>query len=598
MEVTSGPSHLPPRNDQQKQRSGSISSAVSLTATSSRPQTPPSTQECPVEPSVPSDAEDVDQVARNKQEFSLSKIEYTSYQDHERYIPQSERVETGTNTVPEPKRRTSVEAKKTEETQTSENDSEEETNWRVVNQIIQENMQIKTSKRTDSESSNCSTYRKSVSFDLDHDNKRPTNYYSGGSDAENDVFKGTQRKGILRSPSPFLDREQPKPLQTFVDREIERENPFRKEFFRNEEEQQQQQTKARPASVYEPESPQWSFEQIKQKMETISRSNAELRQEQEQNEFKKQIEGAKSMGNLGRGPKPPKPPKPLHIRKANLVYNEGIEDINRKMFQGDFVEFEHDARTNTIKEVQRPFSPEVQIASPTPSSTGSLDSVRMSRQRSMERPKERPPPPPPPPPKVPPPKKLHSLDYEHVHFDSLPLPMTPQYRNENSKVNILVTQEEHRRIMLQENELRNSLQSDLNLVGRDSDTESYLSSIAPEFSPVSTLQRSVSPLKVFPGIEKVPVHLRDLPSPQHPSYVRPKSQLDEDEEEGVKKLPAAGVGCKEKDTVSVEEEGSGTDDDDDDGVDIDKYLPSDHRGGTNYYQTATFSTFSGKETQV
>lgn len=606
-------------------RSGSVSSAVSLTANSTRNQPPePKSQPKPaqvqlVQPVISASTSDLNkhhemgpghkspEDREETQELTASRTEYTSYQDHERYIPQPDRVAMGTNTEPtekpQAKRRTSVEAKKAEDTlQASENDTEADDNSSVVNQIVQENIQAKRSKRTDSESSNSSAYRKSVSFDLDHDNgRRSTNYCSGGSDAENDVFKpGQQRKGILRSPSPFLDRE-PKKLQTFmaVDTETDRENPFRAEFFRDEKEPG---TKGRPASVYEPESPNWTFEQIKQKMESISRSTAELRQQQDQaqTDFKRQIEGAKSMGQINRGPKPPRPPKPLHIKKANLVYNEGIEDINRKMFQGDFVEFEHDARTNTIKEVQRPFSPEMQFTSPTPSTTGSLDSGRVSRQKSVERPKERPPPPPVAPP--PPPKKVHSQDYEYVHIESLPLPQTPQWRNENSKVNWKVSQEEHRRIMLQENELRNSLQSDLNLVGlsgarvHDSDTESYLSSIAAEFSPVSTLQRPVSPLKLFPNVEKVPVQLKDLPSPQHPSFVRPKSQLVEE--------PEPSVGCQCKDTVSdnrraEDSEDESTDDDgaSDDGIDIDKYLPQDH-ANDDYYATATFSTFSGKETSV
>lgn len=553
--------------------------------------------------------------------FSTTRTEYTSYQDHERYTPQPERVATATNTEtvekPQPLRRTSVETKKTEETQTSDNDSEPDDNSRVVNEIVREQFEDhkQPKKRTESESSNGSTYRKSVSFDLDGDARRPsTNYCSGGSDVENDVFKSNgQRKGILRSPSPFIDRE-PKNLLTFKplernDKEIERDNPFRKEFFRDHDQPQNDPKRARPASVYEPESPQnWSFEHIKQKMEKISRSTVELEQQAADVEFKRQIEGAKSLGQINRGPKPPRPPKPLHIRKANLVYNEGIEDISKKMFQGDFVEFEHDIRTNTIKEVPRPFSPENrQITSPTPSSTSSLDSLRMSRQKSVERPKERPPPPPPP-------KNISkkSISQEYLNFEHLPLPSPPppmhqqQWRNENSKVNIVVSQEEHRRIMLQENELRNSLQGDLHLVGlpsnvsQDSDTESYLSSIVQEFSPVSTLQRSISPLKVFPNVEKVPVHIMNLPSPQ-----RPRSLLVEDNNS----LQSAGgnvAGCL--DTVSDkevvlqqggkddEETVETSDDESDDGIDIDKYLPRDNTD--EYYSTATFSTFSGKETQV
>lgn len=602
------------RLEQRTGRSGSVSSSVSLTANSQKMS---SNQSLADENNNNNDQPRKVRMEEPRQERESPTESLPSaapYQDHERYIPQPERVTMATNTEtierPQPKRRTSVEAKKTEETQTSDNDSEVESNTRIVNQMVQPQNPYGTikSKRTDSESSNCSAYRKSVSFDLDQDNKRQNNYYSGGSDAENDVFRPSgQRKGILRSPSPFKD---PKPVPMFVDpveSEIERENPFRKEFLEQQQQDQQRTNKPRPTSVYEPESPNWTFEQIKQKMENISRSNAELRQEPDPNEFRRQIEGAKSMVHINRGPKPPRPPKPVLIKKANLVYNEGIEDINRKMFQGDFVEFEHDVRTNTIKEVQRPFSPEIQrITSPTPSSTSSMDSLRTNRQRSIDRPKDRPPPPPVAP--SPPTKRMHSQEYEvaAVHFESLPLPQTPQWRSENCKVNMVVTQDEHRRIMLQENELRNSLQSDLNLVGlppsgsglmspppfvHDSDTESYLSSIAPEFSPVSTLQRPASPMKLFPNLEKVPVHLGNLPSPQH--VLRPGSRL-------VEEPPKTVAGWKNQDTVSAEDSESeeASEDDSDDGIDIDKYLPSEKGDANDYYATATFSTFSGKETQV
>lgn len=521
-------------------------------------------------------------------------------------------------TKPQPTRRISLDARKSEGVQTSDNDSDMET-AKIIDEILncQEKKNRTPAKRTDSESSNCSTHRKSVSFDLDegkskvtpvdiysgyHGHTITTDYHSGNSDLENDVFsRPERRRGILRSPSPYstLEREN-KTVVVMVDKEIERENPFRDEALGinvpKKDQQPQEPDKNRPVSLYNHDY-SWTFDRIQKNVEDVSKSSVDVSKSEEQ-DFKNKIDAAKSMSELNRQKKPILPPKPLNIKKANLVYNEGIEDINKKMAQGDFVEYEHDPRTNTIKEVPRPFSPERPLS---PASHRSS----VSRQKSVERPKERPPPPPPVIKKnVPPPDRFERVS---AHFDNLPLPKTPEWIHENSKTTVFVTEDEHREIMLNENELRRSIQSDLHLMGLmgpqvtsptnpflnndSSDNESFLSSIAPEFSPVSTLQRPVSPSQIFPPAERVPVHLKDLPKPQHP-YLRPSSRLEN--------IPNMNEVCDEdEDGTNIEE------DSDDDGVDIDSYLAKENSkwaGNANrrdeFYTTASFSTFSGKETQV
>uniref|UniRef100_A0A182QNS2 PDZ domain-containing protein n=1 Tax=Anopheles farauti TaxID=69004 RepID=A0A182QNS2_9DIPT len=92
------------------------------------------------------------------------------------------------------------------------------------------------------------------------------------------------------------------------------------------------------------------------------------------------------------------------IKRAEVVHNQAARKLREEFGQGDLIEYEHDTVTNTIREV-RPERVEVLAAK----------------------------------------------------FDTLPVKRTAQFVHENTPNNLLVTDDVHRQVLLEENEVRNRL---------------------------------------------------------------------------------------------------------------------------------------------
>lgn len=370
-----------------------------------------------------------------------------------------------------------------------------------------------------------------------------------------------QKRGILRSPSPMTDypilRSQqqshshhyyqspppPPPLTTLSrkdvdvgedmsDKEIERDNPFRKEFLSKEDLHRIdtenaaiysnviKRNSAENARYSRPQSVHDSYERppsVLTPREQIYLSNDNLLDSSASNPA-----GIKripiKIGNLNTPMilrKPPLPPaKPqLPIKHADLVRNEGLEMLEPN--QG-FIEYEHHADTNTITIARpappppiTPLSAEVfpDIPLPPVPPVQSPNRTRFGRNQSVERP-TLPPPPPPPINKLlssnpPPPPPQMKIEIVPAKFDVLPIARKPEYIHGSLGGSILVSEEMHRNILLQENEIRNSRNSGIYSSDRESITitDQY-------FIP----QNEYSPTKVLP------VQYSQLPRPQQPGY--------------------------------------------------------------------------------
>ncbi|XP_065371150.1 protein lap4 isoform X2 [Calliphora vicina] len=273
----------------------------------------------------------------------------------------------------------------------------------------------------------------------------------------------------------------PPPIESVkLPTEIERENPFRDAFL-DKNRMDDEYTEIAKAISKSPRSPKdtnyffgaksgWkSSEDILQSERTSGRSTPNTVISQQ----------SKSTENLASRPKKPPPtlPKPK-VKKADLVKNFALESFqSADVGHGDFAVFEHDPNTNEIHQVSR-------STNSGPSSTPSPRlPVRVNIPKSPSRPKDSPPPPPinfATMPKLPPkmqPSLIPAIHDESHYMEVLPpLPPIPpllaaptidevppsqrrpsDFIHENSPDNILVSEEEHRTILLQENELRNQL---------------------------------------------------------------------------------------------------------------------------------------------
>lgn len=466
-----------------------------------------------------------------------------------------------------------------------------------------------SSSPVDSQRSTSSLCRKSVSFDLDveeftppynsndsdYEERKFTEHYDENAFYEKSRFHQNQQnqqqqpkriKGILRAASPNVYYHPPAYTQNrmipttttmveqeFIeieDDEIEKENPFRKEYLSQEELnntfEDDQQTLLAIQSVVASDSDQSEMRNpfVQGSSSSIGSTEYLNKNQASKIPIKKTI--FKATGNLvdkpliGGRPKPPPPPRPPmpQVKVAEMVKNEGLERMSQHMEDDDFMEFVHDVKTNTIQEVKshskEAFSPENSPLPPIPKNPP--PPLNLKRLNSKERPKDSPPAPPTPIAVTPTSEILEILP---AKYDNFPRKQTPNYVNENSQSNMLVTELEHREILLTENELRNAILSEydenssidnnsekLNLnfsstnpfLDHDtisSTTFSYASS--PNLlSPVSTLDKSgsstmsqytpvyrdiqhVSPINILPPHPQVlPVHYGQLPKPQHANY--------------------------------------------------------------------------------
>uniref|UniRef100_A0A182M4H0 Uncharacterized protein n=1 Tax=Anopheles culicifacies TaxID=139723 RepID=A0A182M4H0_9DIPT len=103
------------------------------------------------------------------------------------------------------------------------------------------------------------------------------------------------------------------------------------------------------------------------------------------------------------------------IRRAEVVRNQAARKLHEEFGQGDLVEYEHDSVTNTIREVV--------VGGVVPSST-----------RHPER-----------------------VEVLPAKYETLPIKRTAQFVHENTPNNLLVPDEVHRQVLLEENEVRNKL---------------------------------------------------------------------------------------------------------------------------------------------
>ncbi|XP_061505088.1 protein lap4 isoform X4 [Anopheles gambiae] len=108
------------------------------------------------------------------------------------------------------------------------------------------------------------------------------------------------------------------------------------------------------------------------------------------------------------------PPASNPIRRAEVVRNQAARKLQEEFGQGDLVEYEHDTATNTIREVS---------VGPGPAARGRPERVEMLPAK----------------------------------FETLPVKRTAQFVHENTPNNLLVPDEVHRQVLLEENEVRNKL---------------------------------------------------------------------------------------------------------------------------------------------
>lgn len=447
-------------------------------------------------------------------------------------------------------------------------------------QIIKKREEYSSSP-VDSQRSTSSLCRKSVSFDLDveeytppynpnesdHDEGKSNEYdenvfyEKSRSNQQHQHLQPRRIKGILRAHSPNVYYHQTAPQnrtpttfeKDFIgddDEEIEKENPFRKEYLSQEELNTYDEVQIQPPSA---------IHSVVSDVDQLHGSSENLNKNQPSKiPIKKTI--FKATGNLvdkqgvteAERPKipPPRPPKP-QVKVAEMVKNEGLEKMSQQMDEDDFMEFVHDANTNTIQEVKshprESFNPDESPLPPIPRNPP--PSLNFRRTNSKERPKDSPPPPPTPIARTPTSEIIEILP---AKFENFPRKQTPNFVNENSPTNILVTEDEHRDILLSENELRNAILTEYDekisinsetLIHNFSSTNPFLDDAASSFSygsspnllsPVSTLDKStsstlsqytpvyrdiqrVSPINIFPSQPQVlPVHYGQLPTPQQP----------------------------------------------------------------------------------
>ncbi|XP_055699189.1 protein lap4-like isoform X4 [Phlebotomus papatasi] len=460
--------------------------------------------------------------------------------------------------------------------------AEEEILTKKPQNVVKEKPKEKVVYRGESDRSSVNSYRgesgrKSVSFDLSENSSEETpetpvyhrpmtpkpdpcrhiesdeNIFSYESDevsrVEQRVSEKPKRRGILRSPSPQVESprstlERPIGHKDKVrkdaisdgreeEEEIERENPFRKEalsakrFSEKFKEyskiprggesgsESEDNKKNRPISAYGYDHDYaWTFRHIHKEFEEISQSNENL-SNTSKIPIKKPILYKSTERPHGKPPIPPKPP--VSVKQADLVKNDALNRLS--MEHGDFVEFQHDAETNAILEIPRPFSPD----SPLPPVPRADDKkVPYKRVGSVERPTERPPPPP----------VKSPCQYEVIpaKYDVLPSPKTPEFIHENSPDNILVTEDVHRNILLGEHEIRKAIQEEIDDANNnrplgnpflsDSDSDITATSAAADLVHPGPI---LSPNNIFPPPQILPVHYSQLPMPQQPGYFIPYS---------------------------------------------------------------------------
>lgn len=405
------------------------------------------------------------------------------------------------------------------------------------------------------------SHRKSVSFDLGDSDNPINDIAPRASSMErllNDNYevpvaesmhKPHLRKGILRSPSPMststLDRPPLTPTPTlpvgagrrdtgFVDNEIERDNPFRREFFNEADEPSQ--------NIYEEigfnkdpnECPDNENDRIYRNVlsskskarhdtsESVHSSADAYRYHSNEALLDANVKkipikwpATKSTGDLSIRPKegPPLPPKPK-VKTAEIIYNQGLKTLQQEMQIGDLVELEHNPLTNTVSPVSKTIK-SLDFNADTP-----LPAIPQSPIKivTKSRPNESPPPPPVNMATLPSRHKMHRIDADPSIVGIAPpvcgltTPRPVALRAENSPDNILVSESTHREMLIHENQVRNHLISDGNV--------SPKVNIPVRHAPPPPLPHKAptTPSHGLPPPQIVPVQFSHLPMPQHAGF--------------------------------------------------------------------------------
>nr|XP_036217429.1 microtubule-associated protein futsch isoform X12 [Bactrocera oleae] len=296
----------------------------------------------------------------------------------------------------------------------------------------------------------------------------------------------------VRSSSPLSSRggssrgyhsPPPQPEKVTVSTEIERENPFREAFLDNSKtDEYTELAKAMSKSPSALRSPREQFFFGSKSTENLltSERSASSGRSTPSTVVSAQSKSTEDLLSSSTGAKPKRIPPPIlpkpKTKKAELVHNIALDAFQKThVGYGDFTVFEHDPTTNTIHEIRSPPPPTTPTVPLTPPPAGSSAKlpVRVKAPRSPSRPRESPPPPPVNYSTMP---KLSSTiahvkkSEETYYLEVLPPPpplsddeIPPSQRrltefiHENSPDHILVTEEEHRTILLHENEVRNQL---------------------------------------------------------------------------------------------------------------------------------------------
>lgn len=265
-----------------------------------------------------------------------------------------------------------------------------------------------------------SSHRKSVSFDLKKDDyksvysidetKIPKSKYSIEDRLRNESYfqENLPHKGILRSPSPNSYPTRYEKSTENIYEEIERENPFRNEVLTKTPVKRPENISYMEKKFRNSTDHLNSYSSIKKSFDDLSRSNENLFSD-----------GVRKIPiKISNKNKPILPPKPL--KHADLLKNEGLYVLKSEMEHGNLIEYEHDFNTNKVNVVT---------------------------QKNLFNP-DRP---------LPPIPNCGEIEIVPAKYSIVP---TQQFIHENSNDNILVTEEEHSAMLLQENELRNAFQND------------------------------------------------------------------------------------------------------------------------------------------
>ncbi|XP_021694622.1 protein lap4 isoform X10 [Aedes aegypti] len=324
-----------------------------------------------------------------------------------------------------------------------------------------------------------SGHRKSVSFDLDDPECEHRKAMAASAerdaqirqwkDANNNAGTG-QLKGILRSGSPTTSSRS----RSTTPEEEEREQVARLRYTRDDEDEEtESETEEEESETEEEEDEQGS---------EIERPNP----------FRKEFFREDRNANRERSPRRSPPPRPPPIlRKAEIVHNDGLDNMREEWGQGEFTEYQHDTRTNTVREVR--------------GSTHSLTS------RSVER--------------IP---DFEKIELIAAKFDVLPTKKRAEFVHENFTENALVHEDTHRQVLLEENRVRNEMLSRSTNPFLDTCYEQE-SQHSPSPVPHSPMHWSGSTgqlhPQLYPPVQVLPVHYTKLPTPQHTIFTYTQSPM-------------------------------------------------------------------------